>query len=164
MDTQGTTGSYGIGGYPVIYDTFVENLAGNKLTDTLLFRQNSAELYNELTGGQLYFNGPVTRRYLNGDRARLYAPSEWDPGSSVSHLDELRTAEVNALMTPYIDLGEAIHDPGKLLSLLFLQILGGSIQELFQSKLKILKSTSLKLNLLLTSGLTHLTIRIKLDL
>ncbi len=114
MNTDGTTGSYGIGNYPVIYDTFIENLAGNKLTDTTLFRQNSSQLYNELTGGQLYFDGPLSRRYLNGDRARLYAPAEWDPGSSVSHLDELRTAEVNSLMTPYIDLGEAIHDPGKL--------------------------------------------------
>ena len=135
MDTQGTTGSYGIGGYPVIYDTFVENLAGNKLTDTLLFRQNSAELYNELTGGQLYFNGPVTRRYLNGDRARLYAPSEWDPGSSVSHLDELRTAEVNALMTPYIDLGEAIHDPGNL-SLSILADLGWVNTRIIPVKIK----------------------------
>ncbi len=114
MDAQGTTGSYGIGGYPVIYDTFVENLAGNRLTDTVIFKQNSIELYNELTGGQLYFDAPLSRRYLTGDRARLYAPSEWDPGSSVSHLDELRTAEVNALMTQYIDLGEAIHDPGNL--------------------------------------------------
>jgi hypothetical protein len=114
MNTEGTTGSYGINGYPVIYDTFVENLAGNKLTDTTLYKQNSSELYNELTGGQLYFNGPLSRRYLNGDRARLYAPSEWDPGSSISHLDELRTAQVNSLMTPYIDFGEAIHDPGNL--------------------------------------------------
>jgi hypothetical protein len=51
---------------------------------------------------------------LRGNRARLYSPSTWDPGSSVSHLDETRTAAVDALMTPYIDFGEAIHDPGKL--------------------------------------------------
>ena len=95
----------------------------------------SRTLDNELTGGQLYFNGPVTRRYLNGDRARLYAPSEWDPGSSVSHLDELRTAEVNALMTPYIDLGEAIHDPGNL-SLSILADLGWVNTRIIPVKIK----------------------------
>jgi hypothetical protein len=84
------------------------------LTDTTLFSQNSAALYNELTGGQLYFDGPLTFKYLLGNRARLFAPSTWDPGSSVSHLDETRTSDMNALMTPYIDLGEAIHDPGDL--------------------------------------------------
>jgi hypothetical protein len=114
MTTDGTTGSYGIGTYPVVYDTFIENLAGNKLTDTTIYKQNSSNLYNELVGGQLYFDGPLTRKYLNGDRARLYAPSTWDPGSSVSHLDELRTPQVNSLMTPFLDFGEAIHDPGNL--------------------------------------------------
>jgi hypothetical protein len=114
MTTDGTTGSYGIGTYPVVYDTYIENLAGYKLTDTTIFKQNSSDLYNELVGGQLYFDGPLTRKFLNGDRARLYAPSTWDPGSSVSHLDELRTPQVNSLMTPFLDFGEAIHDPGNL--------------------------------------------------
>ena len=114
MTTDGTEGSYGIGIYPVVYDTFVENLTGNKLTDTTIFKQKSLSLYNELVGGQLYFDGPLSRKYMNGDRARLYAPSTWDPGSSVSHLDEQRTSQVNSLMTPFLDLGEAIHDPGNL--------------------------------------------------
>ncbi len=39
--------------------------------------------------------------------------SKWDDGSSISHLDEELTDEPNTLMTPYIDMGEAIHDPGK---------------------------------------------------
>ncbi len=114
MDTDGSLGRYGIGTIPIIYDIFVENLTEKRLTDTLIFKQNSANLSNELTGGQLYFDGPLLRRYLSGTRARLYAPSTWDPGSSVSHLDEVRTLPVNSLMTPFIDFGEAIHDPGKL--------------------------------------------------
>lgn len=120
MDAQNSTGTYGLGGVPVAWDTFVENLLREKLTDTTLFQRESDELYKQLTGNQLYFNGPVTRRYLSGGRPRLYAPSEWDPGSSVSHLDELRTSQADALMTPFIDLGEAIHDPGNLI----LSILG----------------------------------------
>jgi hypothetical protein len=114
MNVDGNEGYYGLSGAPVIYDTFVENISGKKLTDTTLFSNNSAALRTELTGGQLYFNGPLAFRYLLNNRARLFAPSTWDPGSSVSHLDETRTSEVNSLMTPYIDFGEAIHDPGGL--------------------------------------------------
>ncbi len=114
MDVENNTGSYGLGNIPVIYDLFVENLDGKRLTDTLLFSQNTEALYRELVGGQLYFDGPLTKKYLAGGRARLYSPSIWDSGSSVSHLDETRTEKENALMTPYIDRGEAIHNPGKL--------------------------------------------------
>jgi hypothetical protein len=116
VSEDGSTGSYGIWGVPVIYDLFVENADGERLTDTLKFPQNSVDLYNQFTGGQLYFNGPLTKRYMSGVRPKLYSPSIWDPGSSISHLDETQTLAVNALMTPYIDRGEAIHDPGKLTS------------------------------------------------
>jgi hypothetical protein len=114
MDAENSLGSYGLNTIPVVYDKFVENLTGKKLTDTTLFKQNSTNLYLELIGGQLFFNGPLTRRYLSGNRARLFSPSTWDPGSSISHLDETRTFEPDELMTPFIDLGEAIHNPGKL--------------------------------------------------
>lgn len=114
MNAENSEGSYGLGSMPIIYDTFVSDLSGKKLTDTTVYPQGSKKLYDALTGGQLYFDGPLTRSYLSGGRARLYAPSTWDPGSSVSHLDELRTLAADGLMTPYIDFGEAIHDPGKL--------------------------------------------------
>jgi hypothetical protein len=112
MDTNASIGWYGAGFMPVIYDLFVENLNERKLTDTLFFENYSPALRTELTGGQLYFNGPLFKNY-SGTRARLFAPSTWDPGSSVSHLDETRTPEIHSLMTPFIDKGEAIHDPGQ---------------------------------------------------
>ncbi|MFO7620082.1 MAG: T9SS type A sorting domain-containing protein [Bacteroidales bacterium] len=112
MDTDVSLGWYGAGSVPVIYDLFVENLNERKLTDTLFFDNYSPALRSELTGGQLYFNGPLLKNY-SGTRARLFAPSTWDPGSSVSHLDETRTPAVHSLMTPFIDKGEAIHDPGQ---------------------------------------------------
>ena len=116
FSTDGTIGWYG--STPWIYDTFIENNSGNKLTDTLKFKNYSAALKSELTGGQLYFNGPLLTKYcqLNNYsilRAKLWAPSKWDPGSSISHLDENTTLPVNFLMTPAIDFGEAIHNPGK---------------------------------------------------
>jgi hypothetical protein len=114
MAAENSLGSYGLGTRPIIYDKFVEDLYEKRLTDTTSYSQNSKAIYDALTGGQLYFAGPLTRNYLTGGRARLYAPSTWDPGSSVSHLDELRTNQVDALMTPYVDYGEAIHNPGNL--------------------------------------------------
>jgi hypothetical protein len=113
MTTSDTEGSYGSFKIPMIYDTFVEDVDGKKLTDTLSYPNPSAALLTRLTGGQIYFNGPLLNNYTKGLRAKLYAPATWDPGSSVSHLDESATLRINALMTPFIDFGEAIHDPGR---------------------------------------------------
>lgn len=109
---DGTVGYYGVGSIPMVYDTFIEDASGNKLTDTLKYLNNSVSLGSQLTSSQIYFNGPLLKTYTTGSRAKLYAPSVWDPGSSVSHLDESATLRANSLMTPFIDLGEAIHDPG----------------------------------------------------
>lgn len=111
-------GSWGFGSYPMIYDTFIENFSGNRLLDTIKFKNNSTDLKAQLTGNQLYFNAPLLKNFsiknnYQNQRAKLYAPSTWDDGSSVSHLDETATLRANSLMTPFIDLGEAIHDPGK---------------------------------------------------
>jgi hypothetical protein len=108
MNTNGTFGYHA--STPIIYDTFVEDIDGRKLTDTLSYSNFSAQLYNSLTGGQVYFNGPLFKSYTKGLRAKLYAPPDWDPGSSISHLDESATLRVNALMTPIINLGESIHN------------------------------------------------------
>ncbi|MCU0362380.1 MAG: T9SS type A sorting domain-containing protein [Bacteroidales bacterium] len=114
MNISGTLGSYGFSGVPFVFDTFVENLNGDRLTDTAKFRNNSSALVSQITGGRLFFDGPVLSKYTSGGRARLYAPSSWSPGSSVSHLDEDQTLKLDALMTPFIDYGEAIHDPGSI--------------------------------------------------
>lgn len=121
---QGTTGFYGIGSIPMIYDTFVENSSGNRLTDTLRFLNNSDDLKTILTGNQIYFNGPLLKKYTTASnyllqKAKLYAPSVFDEGSSISHLDEQLPVingvaqQRDGLMTPFISMGEAIHDPGK---------------------------------------------------
>ncbi len=120
MDTENNLGFYGFGSLPVIYDTFVEDVKRVKLTDTLKYLNNSNTLYKEFTGGDLYFNGPLVNKFSPVSRIKLFAPAEWDNGSSISHLDEetypnsLTSPNRNALMTPYIGLSEAIHDPGKL--------------------------------------------------
>lgn len=112
MDTDGGYGYYGFLTVPVIYDMFIENYNGAKLTDTLSFINFSSSLYNQLVSDSVYFNGPLLRNFNNGMRAKLYSPSEFDNGSSISHLDEDNTDY--PLMTPFINPGEAIHNPGDL--------------------------------------------------
>jgi len=119
MSTDATLGWYGFSSIPIIYDTFIENQAGKMLTDTLQFKNYSSALKSQLTTAPLFFNGPLLKQYAtltnySKPRAILYVPSTWDPGSSVSHLDEdTYLKKDNPLMTPFIGLGEAIHDPGK---------------------------------------------------
>ncbi|MEI8224945.1 MAG: hypothetical protein WCG82_03370, partial [Bacteroidota bacterium] len=113
MDTDGTLGWYGFDSIPMIYDSFIETVEGNRLTDSLKFHNNSTNLRSQLIGGQLYFDGPLLNKFTSGSRAKLWVPSTWDAGSSISHLDEDATLQANSLMTPFIDKGEAIHNPGK---------------------------------------------------
>ncbi|HUX97747.1 MAG TPA: T9SS type A sorting domain-containing protein [Bacteroidales bacterium] len=112
MDTDDNTGFYGFSSVPVIYDTFIENLIGEQLTDTLKFRNNTMALRQQMTGENLYFKGPVFKALTGENRTKVFAPSTWDDGSSISHLDETVTLVPNNLMTPYIDMEEVIHDPG----------------------------------------------------
>ncbi len=113
MNVSGQSGTYGLGVLPIVYDKFVENESGQNLVDTTVFKNNTLALYLEYIGGNLYFSGPLTLNYNAGIRPRIYSPSAWDNGSSISHLDEDANKD-NPLMTPFIDLGEAIHNPGKL--------------------------------------------------
>jgi hypothetical protein len=113
---ESATGSYGAESIPFIYDTFVEDFDGFLLTDTNRYKNPSAALKNQITGRLLWFDGPVVSSHLGGLRARLYAPTAFDPGSSIAHLDEdtYQASSGNALMTPFIARGEAIHNPGAL--------------------------------------------------
>lgn len=115
MYADASTGVWGTtDSRPLIYDVFVENADGQRLIDTTIFENPSSELKDQITSDKIYFNGPLLRDYYSGDRAKLYAPSTYDPGSSIAHLDEDTYQEIDAIMTPFIDRGEAIHNPGSL--------------------------------------------------
>jgi hypothetical protein len=103
---------------PGIYDRFATNASrgGTPFLESASYPTNSAPLGNALlgqTGSGLFFDGPAARAAGEGDALRLYSPSEWDAGSSFSHLDEdTYDGTVHALMTPSLNSEEAIHLPG----------------------------------------------------
>jgi hypothetical protein len=75
----------------------------------------SVALKKQLTDKTVFIDGPHLEAAI-GKRAKLYAPGTWEPGSSNAHLDEDKygPGTINALMTPYLYNGEAIHDPGPI--------------------------------------------------
>ena len=97
---------------PFPYDRFVRTGAGVPL---LSLDSPSLELASALQGNDLWFDGPRATAAGFG-RPRLYAPAVFQPGSSYSHLDEGTYAggSINALMTPVLHGGEAVHNPGPI--------------------------------------------------
>ncbi len=117
FDVSGTVGEYSVG-LPAVYDHFIENGQGRRLVASQdLYPDNSNALYRQLTGNNLFLNGQILRQ-RTGQRARLYAPSSFDLGSSVYHLDESTypAGSINSLMTPQLANAEAIHTPGPLIT------------------------------------------------
>ncbi len=102
--------------YPFIYDRFTENGSGVAL---LSFPRNSLELGAQLTGNDVFFDGPNTNAANNNQPAELYAPFPWKYGSSYSHLGEVFNGTKNALMTYSISPGESEHNPGPVVRGMF---------------------------------------------
>lgn len=106
-----------------IFDRHIVNSENNYLTNTSLFQNPSSDLFNQFQSGYLLFKGQIPFEDGGSNTyPRLYAPIEWDEGSSIYHLNE-RTylpGNLNSLMTPAASKGEAIHHPGDLsLGILF---------------------------------------------
>ncbi len=121
-----STGNWGwsSGGhiYPTQFDAHEWSAAsgGSKMTS---FANPSTALADQLTDGSVYFDGANVEDVL-GHRAKLFAPNQWQSGSSNSHLDESAypSDDVNALMTPALSGGEVHHDPGPLMLAVFRDI------------------------------------------
>lgn len=111
----GNQGGWGINGFPMIYDRFVEDGSAQVILNTSLFPNPSVALGNQLQSGNLFFNGPKATAAAGG-KPQLYAPSNWEQGSSYSHLDEdgFPAGDPNSLMTPQLGQGEAVLNPGSI--------------------------------------------------
>jgi len=109
--------SYGVsGGVGYAYDYFLINKEGVSLLDGISGMEDNVELFSKVTSNNVYFNGPLVRSLTNQVGAKIFAPTTWQSGSSISHLDESTYAPGNtdSLMTPIANLGEVIHNPGAL--------------------------------------------------
>jgi hypothetical protein len=106
-------------GVPFAYDRRTEDADGRPLLD---YPAPSVALAAALVQ-PTFFDGPVTREAY-GDRAPLYSPASWAPGTSFSHLDEgtFPTGSSNALMTPFFAQGERIAAPDALACAVLVEI------------------------------------------
>ncbi|MCY1721233.1 T9SS type A sorting domain-containing protein [Prolixibacteraceae bacterium Z1-6] len=103
-------------GVPSIYDVYIYNSLNQKVADENTFAIPSAALKNQLVSQALLLKSNNEQTKQN-----IYAPSSWNSGTSIYHYNESGYAkgDANALMSPYIFKGEAIHHPGdKTLALL----------------------------------------------
>jgi hypothetical protein len=111
---------------PSIYDVFLENTDGESL---LQFTNPSITLANEFQSGAIFWTGPLARMSNNNTDPKIFAPTLFDEGSSISHLDEQTfNGTPNALMTPSIGQQEVLHQPGAL-TLAILEDLGWELKE-----------------------------------
>jgi hypothetical protein len=113
---------------PINFATFIENEAGQLITDTRLFPNPSTTLGTQFVSNALYFDSPLARAANNttstDKRPKLYAPTAFSSGSSISHLDEgtYTAGNENSLMSPQFGAAEAIHSPGPITMAIFNEI------------------------------------------
>ena len=136
---QSNQGGYGDAlPFPGVFDEFIVNGDGERLVDLSLFSNPSNELHQQITSDNLYSESQTANlnNATNG-YPRLYAPSIFDEGSSVYHLNELTygVGDTNSLMTPYFKKNEAIHNPGPLTLGIFADM-GWEFTQLIHDRLK----------------------------
>ena len=104
---------YGSLDQPTPFDAYVQTPDGRRLAD---IPTPSLELGKILTS-PLFWIGENGKRANGGEKVKMYTPAIYEPGSSVSHLDEATFSKSgpDAVMTPNLDAGEVFHQPGPLL-------------------------------------------------
>jgi len=98
---------------PTPYDAYAQTPDGSRLAD---LASPSAELGKALTS-RLVWSGANGVAANAGVKPLLYTPAIYQPGSSVSHLDQdtFSNSGANAVMCPSLSAAEIFHDPGPLL-------------------------------------------------
>lgn len=92
-----TTGGWLYSNTPGIYDRFLyDGVTGKRLDDATM---TNPQRLAAITSGQLFWDGADGKAANGGIRPEIYAPSPYEPGSSVAHLDEATYGA--ELMSPY---------------------------------------------------------------
>jgi hypothetical protein len=102
---------------PTPFDAFAQLPDGRRLAD---MPSPSLETGKALTTS-LVWSGENAIKANNNVKPKLFTPAQYEPGSSVSHLDEatFRNSPQDAVMTPELEPGEVFHLPGPLLLAMF---------------------------------------------
>jgi len=113
-------GSWGLSNLPFVFDGFLRDNQDRSLVDTVAFRNPSVQLRTALTNQNVFFNAPLANRQNRNQAVKLYAPTAFSRGSSISHLDfaTYNTTE-NQLMVHAQTRGSATLDPGSLIMAIF---------------------------------------------
>ncbi len=112
---------------PCTFDAFFENDMEERLSDTLIFPQPSKKLGDALTTNPVRFISPIISQAFPSEEPgpKMYIPSDWRSGNSLYHLDN-PYGYINdgrdALMTFSTSSGEALHDPGPMVTLMLYEI------------------------------------------
>lgn len=103
---------YGSIDQPTPYDAYAQLSDGRRLMD---LPSPSVELGKALTS-TIVWSGRNGVAANNGVKPKLYTPSPYQQGSSISHLDEatFSSSGVDSVMTPNLSAGEVFHQPGPL--------------------------------------------------
>lgn len=111
-DSYDPSFGYGTIDQPTPFDAFAQTPDGTRLMD---LPSPSAALGHALEN-TLLWNGPLGIAANNGVKPLLYTPNPYQPGSSVSHLDQstFQNSGPNALMTPSWPAGAVFLTPGSL--------------------------------------------------
>lgn len=118
IDENGNA-SIGFSGYPnntsTSYSTIADHFyvsGSTRLTNVT----NTTTLKNLLLSNNIYFDGISTKLANNNQNVKMYAPTSWEGGSSIDHLDEdtFPAGDENSLMTPYLEEAEVNHSPGDI--------------------------------------------------
>ena len=104
---------YGSIDQPTPYDAYAQLPDGRRLMD---LDSPSVELGKALVN-TLVWSGRNGIAANNGVKPLLYTPNPYEPGSSISHLDErsFSSSGENAVMSPNLASGEVFHAPGSIL-------------------------------------------------
>ncbi len=105
-------------GSSFVYDLFLENSALMNISQS--FDNNSLGLGSALRSEDVFFGSNWFKINTPNDIPRIFAPTVWNQGSSISHVDEgTYNNTPNALMTPTAQRGEIIQDPGLVMDMMY---------------------------------------------
>jgi hypothetical protein len=99
-----------------VFASYMETNTFQSLVDTALFPNPSNALGSKFKSNNIWFKGPYAMAQNGGNHVRIFAPTTFEKGSSMEHLNEstFPPSNINTLMTPYEGMSEEHHAPGPL--------------------------------------------------